>query len=66
MKRLIALLVVSLSVSIPSFGAKHIVAHAAKVTGKDTYKVAKYSAKASGKAVKYSVKGTSKLVKSAF
>ncbi len=49
MKKVIALVVLSLCISAASFGAEHVVTHSAKVAGKETYKAAKYSAKESGK-----------------
>jgi uncharacterized GH25 family protein len=52
MKKSIALVVLSLCISVPSFAAEHVVSHSAKVAGKDTYKSAKYSAKEAGKAGK--------------
>ena len=55
MKRLFALVALSLCLAAPSFGAD-VVGHSAKTAGKDTYKVAKVSAKDSGKAGKAVVK----------
>jgi hypothetical protein len=52
MKKLIALGVLSLCMSVSSFGAVHVVTHSAKVAGKDTYKATAYSAKETGKAGK--------------
>ena len=52
MKKVIALVVLSLCMSALSFGAEHVVTHSAKVAGKETYKTAKYSAKEAGKAGK--------------
>ena len=52
MKKVIALVVLSLCMSAASFGAEHVVTHSAKVAGKETYKAAKYSAKETGKAGK--------------
>ena len=52
MKKVIALVVLALSMAAPLFGAEHVVTHSAKVAGKDTYKAAKYSAKEAGKAGK--------------
>jgi uncharacterized GH25 family protein len=49
MKKLFALVVLSLCVSAPSFAAEHVVSHSAKVAGKDSYKAAKFSAKETGK-----------------
>lgn len=66
MKRLIAMLALCLTVSVPSFGAQHVVSHSAKVAANDSYKAAKYSAKATDKVVKSSVKGTSKVFKTLF
>jgi uncharacterized GH25 family protein len=51
-KKSIALVVLSLCISVPSFAAEHVVSHSAKVAGKDTYKSAKYSAKETGRAGK--------------
>jgi hypothetical protein len=55
MKKLMVLVALSLSMAAPSFGAD-VVGHSAKVTGKDTYKVAKVSVKETGKAGKAIVK----------
>jgi hypothetical protein len=55
MKKLFALVVLSLCVTAPSFGAD-VVGHSAKVAGKDSYKAAKVSAKETGKAAKAVVK----------
>ncbi len=44
MKKLLALVVLALSVSVPSFGAEHVVSRSAKVAGKESYKAAKLSA----------------------
>ena len=52
MKKLLALLALPLCMSVPSFGAEHVVTHSAKAAGKETYKAATYSAKESGKAGK--------------
>ena len=52
MKKLITLGVLSLCMSVPSFGAEHVVTHSAKIAGKDTYKAVAYSAKETGKAGK--------------
>jgi len=56
MKKLMALAVLSLCISIPSFGAEHVVTHSAKIAGRDTYKAVTYSAKETGKAGKSFVK----------
>jgi uncharacterized GH25 family protein len=53
MKKLLVLLAICLSVSVPSFAAEHIVSHSAKAAGKDTYKAAKYSVKETGKFLKF-------------
>jgi uncharacterized GH25 family protein len=53
MKKLLALLAVCLAVSVPSFGAEHLVSRSAKVAGKDSYKAAKYSVKETGKFLKF-------------
>ena len=55
MKKLFALVALSVCMAAPSFGAD-VVGHSAKVAGKDTYKVAKISAKETGKAGKAVVK----------
>ena len=55
MKKTLALVVLALCVSAPSFGAD-VVGHSAKVVGKDSYKVAKVSAKETGKAGRAFVK----------
>ena len=52
MKKILTLVVLSLSISLPSFGAEHVVSHSAKVAGKDSYKAATLSAKETGKAGK--------------
>ena len=52
MKKILTLVVLSLSISLPSFGAEHLVSHSAKVAGKDSYKAATFSAKKAGKAGK--------------
>ena len=52
MKKSIALIALSLCVSVPSFAAEHVITHSAKVAGKDTYKTAKDSTKEAGKAGK--------------
>ena len=54
MKKLFALFVLALSVSVPSFGAEHVVTHSAEVAGKESYKTARLSARKAdevGKAV---------------
>ncbi len=55
MKKLFALVVLSVCMAAPSFGAD-VVGHSAKVAGKDTYKAAKVTAKDTGKAGKALVK----------
>ena len=52
MKKILTLVVLSLSISLPSFGAEHVVSHSAKVAGKDSYKAATFSVKEAGKAGK--------------
>ena len=52
MKKFFTLVVLSLSISLPSFGAEHVLSHSAKVAAKDSYKAATYSAKGVGKAGK--------------
>jgi hypothetical protein len=53
MKKLLALVAVCFCVSVPSFGAEHLVSRSAKVAGKDTYKAAKFSARETGKVLKF-------------
>jgi hypothetical protein len=53
MKKLMAVLALCLAVSVPSFGAEHVVTHSAKVVGKDTYRATKFSVKETGKALKF-------------
>ena len=55
MKKLFALVALSVCIAAPSFGAD-VVGHSAKVAGKDTYKAAKVTAKDTGKAGKALVK----------
>jgi len=55
MKKLFALVVLSVCIAAPSFGAD-VVGHSAKVAGKDTYKAAKVTAKDTAKAGKALVK----------
>ncbi len=54
-KKLFVLVVLSLCMAAPSFGAD-VVGHSAKVAGKDSYKAAKFSVKETGKAGKALVK----------
>jgi hypothetical protein len=51
MKRLFALVLVSLCMAVPSFG-NDVVGHSVAVAGKDTYKAADVSAKGAAKAGK--------------
>ncbi len=51
MKELFALVVLSLCMAAPSFGAD-IVGHSAQVAGKDSYRAVKISAKEAGNAGK--------------
>jgi len=44
MKTLVALVVLAVSMSVPLFGAEHVVTRSAKVAGKESYKAAKLSA----------------------
>ena len=44
MKKLFALVVLALPLSIPSFGAEHVITRSARVAGKESYKAAKLSA----------------------
>lgn len=55
MKKLFALVTLSLCLVAPSFGAD-VVGHSAKVAGKESYKAAKFSVKETGKAGKALVK----------
>jgi len=55
MKKLFALVVLSLCMAAPSFGAD-VVGHSVKVAGKDSYKAAKVSVKETGHAGKAVVK----------
>ncbi len=55
MKKVLALVLLSVCMAAPSFGAD-VVGHSAKVAGKDSYKAAKISAKETGKAGKAFVK----------
>jgi hypothetical protein len=64
MQKLFALVVLSLCMAAPSFGAD-VVGHSAEVVGKESYKAAKFAAKEtdhagedSYKAVKFSAKKT--------
>lgn len=52
MKKLFMLVVLSLSISLPSFGAEHVVSHSAKVAGTESYKAVTFSGKEAGKAGK--------------
>ena len=56
MKKLIALVALSLCTAAPSFGAEHVLTHSGKVAAKDSYKAAKFSAKATDRAGRDSVK----------
>jgi uncharacterized GH25 family protein len=56
MKKLSALIFLSLCMAAPSFGADHVVTHTAKVVSKDSYKAVSVSAKDVGKAGKAAVK----------
>jgi hypothetical protein len=49
MKKLISLTIFALCVSVPSFGAEHMLSRSAKVIGKDSYKVAKAPIEDAGK-----------------
>ena len=53
MRKLMTVFVLCLAVSVPSFGAEHVVSHSVKTASKDTYKAAQYSAKATGKFLKF-------------
>ena len=49
MKKILTLVVLALLISLPSFGAEHVVSRSAKVAAKDSYKAATNSAKGVGK-----------------
>jgi hypothetical protein len=53
MKKFLGMVAICLSVSLPSFGAEHLVSHSAKAVGKGTYKAAHFSAKETGKFLKF-------------
>lgn len=53
MRKLLFAAVLCACVSAPSFAAENVVAHSARVAGKDTYKAAKHSVKEAGKFVKF-------------
>jgi hypothetical protein len=55
MKNILAVVAVAVSMAVSSF-ASDVVGHSVKVTGKETYKVAKVSAKETAKAGKAVVK----------
>ena len=55
MKNILALVALAICMAVPSF-ASDVVGHSVKVTGKETYKVAKVSAKDTAKAGKAVVK----------
>jgi hypothetical protein len=52
MKKLVALAILALSVSLRSFGAEDVITNSAKVIGKDTYVGARGTAKVSVAALK--------------
>jgi hypothetical protein len=56
MKKLFALALLALSMTVPSFGAEHVVTRSAKSAGKETYKAAKLSARKADNAGKAIVK----------
>jgi len=56
MKKLFALALLALSMTIPSFGAEHVVSRSAKAAGKEAYRAAKLSARKADKAGKAIVK----------
>jgi uncharacterized GH25 family protein len=56
MKKVSALVILSLCMAVPSFAAEHVVTHSAKVIGKDSYKAAAVSVKDAGKAGKAAVR----------
>ena len=45
MRNLLALVVLCLSISAPSFGAEHLVGRSARLAGKESFKAAKFTAK---------------------
>ena len=55
MKNILAVVALAVCMAVPSF-ASDVVGHSVKVTGKETYKVAKVSAKGTAKAGKAVVK----------
>ena len=55
MKTVIALVVLCVAVSAPSFAAEHLVTHSAKVVGKGSYRAAKDAGKAGKAVVKFVV-----------
>ena len=56
MKKVSALVALSLCMAVPSFAAEHVVIHSAEIAGKDSYKVAAVSAKDAGKVGEAAVK----------
>jgi hypothetical protein len=52
MNKLFAVVLLGLTVSVPSFGAAHVVARSAKAASHESYKAAKSSAKQAGKAAR--------------
>ena len=61
MKKVFALVILSICMTAPSF-AKDVVGHSAKVAGKGTAKTAKGTAKGAAKAAKGTTKGTAKVL----
>jgi hypothetical protein len=53
MKKLLALVVLCLSVSAPSFGAEHLVGRSARFAGRESFKAAKFTAKSGETVVKF-------------
>ena len=56
MKKPFAVALLALSVSVPLFGAEHVVSRSAEVAAKESYKAAKFSARKADKAGRAIVK----------
>ena len=52
MNKLFAVMLLALTMSVPSFGAEHLVTRSAKDAAHESYKAAKLSAKETGKAAR--------------
>jgi hypothetical protein len=53
MRTLLALVVLCLSMSAPSFGAEHLVGRSARFAGKESFKAAKFTAKSGETVLKF-------------